>query len=62
MLVDADGGRFHEAVARVARWDGTGPPFGGSGARRDLYGDGHAADASVKAVIEAPGRQGGRGA
>jgi len=44
-LVDADAVRLREAIARVAAWDRARAPFGGSGARRNLYGDGHAAEA-----------------
>lgn len=45
VLVDADAARLREAVARARAWDGSGAPFGGQGARRNLYGDGHAAEA-----------------
>jgi UDP-N-acetylglucosamine 2-epimerase len=66
VLVDADAARLRDAVARVAPWDGNAAPFDAGGrrssgavARRGLYGDGHAAEAIVKALIEAPGKQEG---
>jgi len=53
VLVDADAARLREAIARVGAWDGSGAPFGGAGARRDLYGDGHAAEAIADILLRA---------
>jgi len=55
VLVDADPARFRAAIARVRHWDGDSPPFGpgAGGARRDLYGDGHAADAIADILTKA---------
>mgnify|MGYP005834548963 CR=1 FL=1 len=52
VLVDGDGTRLREAVARVAAWDGAGAPFGSSGDRRELYGNGHAAEAIADIILK----------
>ncbi|HUT31938.1 MAG TPA: UDP-N-acetylglucosamine 2-epimerase (non-hydrolyzing) [Planctomycetota bacterium] len=52
VLVDADAARLRDAIARVAKWDRAGAPFGGSAVRRDLYGDGHAAEAIAQVLMQ----------
>ena len=52
-LVDCDAERFRAAVDEVARWTGDAAPFGkGATSRRDLYGDGHAAEAIVEILLD----------
>jgi UDP-N-acetylglucosamine 2-epimerase len=60
VLVDADKGRFSEAIGRVRDWDGSSAPFGATAAtigRRGLYGDGHAAEAIAHVLLGQLGGQ-----
>ena len=53
-LVDADPAAFRSAIDAVAACDRAASPFAGSAAgpaRRDLYGDGHAAEAIVELLL-----------
>ncbi|MBM4030279.1 MAG: UDP-N-acetylglucosamine 2-epimerase (non-hydrolyzing) [Planctomycetes bacterium] len=58
-LVDADPARFGAALAQLSGWDGQRAPFGTGSARRDLYGDGHAAEAIAQILLEPPMAQDG---
>ena len=54
ILVDAKPAAFADAVARIASWDGRSPPFAATAAAppvRDLYGDGHAAEAIADILL-----------
>jgi len=51
-LVDGDPARLASALDALSRWDGAAPPFGGHGTpARDLYGDGHAAEAVAEILF-----------
>jgi len=50
-LVDADEAGFRAAIDAVGGWSGAGAPFGGSGDPRNLYGDGHAAEAIASILL-----------
>ncbi len=51
-LVDTDAARLAAALDALARWDGRRSPFGPGSARPSLYGDGHAAEAIVQALLD----------
>jgi UDP-GlcNAc3NAcA epimerase len=54
-LADADPARFRAAIARLAAWNGTDAPFAAQAATpapRDLYGDGHAAEAIADMLLK----------
>ena len=59
VLADADPALLGTAVARLGAWDGHSPPFAAASAAsvsaRELYGDGHAADAIADILLRTLG-------